>query len=59
MHKTQYSINLHASIMLYLEWRNNFLTIERFAEYYGAPVQKAKRLINKGRVLHHDAFGHH
>lgn len=44
---------------LYLDWFNNFITVERFAEYYEMPVKKARRIINKGFTLHHDAFGHH
>ena len=36
---------------LYLDWFNNFLTVERFAEYYGMPVSKAYRVIRIGRHL--------
>ena len=38
-------------IKLYLEYVNNFLTIERFAEYYGFTVIEAEKIINKGREL--------
>ena len=44
---------------LYLDWFNNFLTIERFAEYYEISVKHARRVICKGRVIHQDKFGHH
>lgn len=36
---------------LYLDWFNNFLTVERFAEYYGMSVDKAHRVIRIGRYL--------
>ena len=38
---------------LYLDWFNNFLTVERFAEYYKMPVAKAQRVIRIGRCLNH------
>jgi hypothetical protein len=38
---------------LYLDWFNNFLTVERFAEYYEMPVAKAHRVIRIGRHLNH------
>jgi hypothetical protein len=38
---------------LYLDWFNNFLTVERFAEYYEMPVDKAHRVIRIGRCLNH------
>jgi hypothetical protein len=38
-------------INFYLDYRNNFLTIGRFAEYYNLTIEKANLLINKGREL--------
>ena len=38
---------------LYLDWFNNFLTVERFAEYYGMSVDKAHKVIRIGRYLNH------
>ena len=38
---------------LYLDWFNNFLTVDRFAEYYGMTAEKANRVINIGRKLNH------
>ena len=35
---------------MYLDWLNNFLTVEKFAEYYGLTVQRAKALIEKERA---------
>jgi hypothetical protein len=37
---------------LYLDWVNNFLTVERFAEYYELSLERAHRVINLGRTLH-------
>ena len=34
---------------LYLDWVNNFLSINRFAEYYGITEEHALHLINMGR----------
>jgi hypothetical protein len=33
---------------LYLDWFNNFLTVERFAEYYGMTEEHAKEIIFTG-----------
>ena len=38
---------------LYMDWFNNFLTVDRFAEYYGLTVEQASRVINTGRALNH------
>ena len=37
---------------LYLEWWNDWLTLERFAEYHGVSVDDAEALINMGRQYH-------
>ena len=34
---------------LYRSWFNDFLTVERFAEYYGIGEGLANDIINKGR----------
>ena len=36
---------------LYLDWFNNFLTIERFAEYYNMTVEQAEKIIKVGRKM--------
>jgi hypothetical protein len=38
---------------LYIDWVNNFLTVPRFAEYYGLTEEQAHRVINTGRALNH------
>lgn len=40
---------------MFLDWFNNFLTIERFAEYYGVTVEEAQAIIAKGRQEHEEA----
>ena len=36
----------------YLDWVNDFLTIEGYAEYYGLELAKAKSRISTGRKIH-------
>lgn len=36
----------------YLDWVNNFLTVEAFAEHYGLEVAAARIVIETGRNLH-------
>jgi hypothetical protein len=38
---------------LYIDWFNNFLTVDRFAEHHGLTVEQASRVINTGRALNH------
>jgi hypothetical protein len=37
---------------LYLDWVNNFLTIERFAEYYGLDKDDARDLLVLSKKCH-------
>ena len=37
---------------LYLEWWNDWLTVDRFAEYHGVTVADATALISMGREYH-------
>lgn len=41
---------------LFLDYFNNFLTIERFAEYYEMDIDKAKRVIKIGQKIN-DRWG--
>jgi hypothetical protein len=41
---------------LFLDYFNNFLSVEGFASYYGFEVEKAKRVIELGRKIHEDQF---
>jgi hypothetical protein len=36
-------------IAFYLEWRNDFLTVERFAEYHNITMEDAHDLIKMGK----------
>lgn len=33
---------------LYLDWFNNFLTVEKFAEYYGMTEEHAQEIVTVG-----------
>lgn len=44
---------------LFLDYYNNFLTMERFTSWYGMSPQKAKATLLKGRVIHQDRLGYH
>ena len=37
---------------IYLDWFNNFLTVDRFAEHYGMTPDAASELIESGRRAH-------
>jgi hypothetical protein len=37
---------------LYLDWVNNFLTIEKFSEYYGLDEDDAKQLLVLAKKCH-------
>jgi len=38
--------------VIYLDWVNNFLTVDRFAEHYGMTPDAASELIDSGRRAH-------
>jgi uncharacterized protein (DUF433 family) len=37
---------------LYLEWVNNYLTVEKFAEHYQLTEEDALNILNYGRRYH-------
>ena len=41
----------------FLEWYNDFLTVERFAEYHMINKDEAIRLIERGRLEHREKTG--
>jgi|GWRWMinimDraft_5_1066013.scaffolds.fasta_scaffold29729_1 hypothetical protein len=47
-------MNKRTKRRLFRSWFNDFLTVERFAEYYGLEVIDAKSVISEGRVLHEE-----
>jgi hypothetical protein len=50
MHKVIYLRDTLAD--LYLDWVNNFLTIERFSEYYGLDEEDARELLKLAKKCH-------
>tara|TARA_R110000764_G_scaffold233143_1_gene325869 strand:- start:499 stop:690 length:192 start_codon:yes stop_codon:yes gene_type:complete len=40
-------------IDFYLDWFNNYLTVDKIAEHHGLDVDDAKALISMGRYMHH------
>jgi len=43
---------LNMNMILYLDYFNNFLSVERFAEYYGYSVIRANEILIKGKNDH-------
>ena len=41
---------------MYLSWFNDFLTIDRFAEFYNITTIKALSIIKKGRKINHNRY---
>lgn len=37
---------------IYLDWTNNFLTLEKFAEHYGMTEAQARATIESGSMVH-------
>jgi hypothetical protein len=37
---------------LFRDYFNNFLTVEKFAEFYGFPLSFAHQVIRRGRIEH-------
>ena len=37
---------------LYLDYVNNFLTVQGFADHHGLPLNEAEDIINQGRKYH-------
>ena len=40
--------------LAYLEWTNDFLTMEKFAEYHGISKEHAMTLIKIGKEIHEE-----
>ena len=38
---------------MYLDWFNNFLSTERFREYYNLSIAEAENIIDRGREINH------
>lgn len=44
-------MSLDQFVAMYLDWINNFLSIECFAEHYEISVEDAKKVIDTGRSI--------
>lgn len=44
-------MSLDKFVSMYLDYRNNFLTVGAFADYYGISDKNAKRIIDIGRQI--------
>lgn len=44
---------------LYLDYVNNFLTVECFSEYYGLSLEKGYRVIKIGRAINRSYSSKH
>lgn len=42
--------------VIYLDWVNNFISVEGFASYYGITVEVANKLIEEGRIIHEQSL---
>ena len=47
-------LNDEEIIKIYLDWFNNFLTLEKFAEHYGIDETDAFYIIEVGRKINND-----
>jgi hypothetical protein len=41
---------------LFLDYYNNFLTVERFAEFYNLTLVEARDIIKHGKIVHQSQF---
>tara|TARA_R110002167_G_scaffold253301_1_gene459613 strand:+ start:659 stop:814 length:156 start_codon:yes stop_codon:yes gene_type:complete len=39
-------------IRMFLEWLNDFASLDRFSEYYGIDTEAARKIILRGKDLH-------
>lgn len=44
-------MSLDNFVTYYLDYRNNFLTVEAFAEWYGFSMETAKVIVECGRAI--------
>lgn len=41
---------------MYLDYFNNYLTVDKFADCYNITISKANQIINKGRQINHSRY---
>ena len=44
-------MSLDQFVTLYIDYVNNFITVERFAEYYAIDVDSAQKILDCGRTI--------
>lgn len=44
-------MSLDNFVSMYLDWVNNFLTVEAFAEHYSITEESAQKIIDCGRLV--------
>lgn len=44
--------NFNNAVDYYLDYFNNFITLEKFAEHHKMTLKKAESIINRGQVMH-------
>lgn len=42
---------LQTFVEMYLDYRNNFLTVEAFAVHYGISIEVAEKIVQAGRAI--------
>lgn len=45
------------NLSMFLDWTNNFITIDKYSAYYGISTRKAKKAIALGKIAHESQFG--
>lgn len=44
-------MSLDTFVQMYLDYRNNFLSVEAFASHYGISINVANQIVNAGRTV--------
>ena len=51
-------MSLDQFMAMYLDWINNFLTVDCFAEHYQISAEDAQKVIDTGRMIRTMKFDH-
>lgn len=41
--------------VIYLDWLNNFISVDGFASHYNITTAEANKLIDEGRIIHENS----
>ncbi len=47
---------MNKMLKMYIDYVNNFLSVDRFAEHYGITIEVAKSTIARGKVFFHQQY---